>query len=737
MNWHFHRIATVVTDCSPAIALTSGALLPRAQAAAQTEPALASLRWCAVEEIPSDLSSLWTPPQVDEHSIAFLQYTSGSTAQPKGVMVSHGNLVANEKMIQRAFGVTENDVILGWLPLFHDMGLIGNVLQALWSGARCVLFSPATFLRRPLSWLQAITKYRATISGGPNFAYDWCTAKITDKELETLHLSSWRIAFNGSEPVRAQTLSEFSQRFLACGFDPGAFFPCYGLAEATLFVSGRSGNAPRIVAVSSDSLSHHEFRVSSENSSAAHLLVSSGSAAADEEIAIIDPETLLPCGPGKIGEVWVSGPHIARGYWNQPETSGGVLNAHTDQGNRPYLRTGDLGYLLDGELFITGRMKDLIIVRGRNHYPQDLEFTVAQSHAAFAGSAGAAFTIDIDGTSQPVLVQEVAVNSKALDLEGLLRVAVQAIAEEHEIQMHAIALVPAGSLPKTSSGKIRRQECRRQFLSSEMKVLANTAAVPPRNVNSVNGTTHARILLENTLQTVLAEILKLPPREIDTTTALTAYGLDSLQTAELNNRIAKTWDLELPLEELTEVPTIASVAALIEDKLQQGAEKRSGSESLGGDLREWPLSHGQRAMVYLYRLAPHVAAYHIPLGLRIQGALDVQALQRAMEELVHRHECLRSVFITGDNGMVQRLVAPVAPFQLEDAKHWTEQQMQAHLKTQIGGAFDLERGPLFRAVLFRRSSQEHVLLLVFHHITLRISGPQVACRPAAAGGADL
>lgn len=724
LNRHLQRIAVVVKDCYPSVALTSQTLLSRIETAAAQEPGLTSLRWCAVEEIDEELAERWIPPRINQQTLAFLQYTSGSTAEPKGVMVSHGNLTCNEKMIQHAFGVTQESVIVGWLPLFHDMGLIGNVLQALWAGARCVLLSPGSFLRRPFNWLRAITRYKATISGGPNFAYELCTARITAEEQAALDLSSWCIAFNGSEPVRAQTMALFSAKFAACGFNAKAFFPCYGLAEATLFVAGKSNAGPLTVPVHSDSLARHEFAIADETGDQTQLLVSSGAAGIKEKVAIIDPETLQPCPPGKIAEVWVAGDNIACGYWNQPETSKAVFQAFTAENEGPFLRTGDLGCLMDRELFITGRIKDLLIVRGRNHYPQDLEFTVACSHPAFAGNAGAAFAVDIGGTTQPILVQEVTITSESASLEELLRTAVQAIAEEHEIQMHTVALVEPGSLPKTSSGKIRRQECRRQFLHSELRILATTSPCIPatleqtgKGLSTADNEDQARIEIEAKLLAIAAEILQLSCEKIDVKTPLSAYGLDSLQTAELNNSVARTWNIELALEDLPMTPTISSLAALLQSMLDRGARTALGGIEPGRAQTQWPLSYGQRAMVYLYKLAPQAAAYHIPLALRLQGSLDNTALQFAIDALVRRHECLHSVFVSEGQEMVQRLVElSVSPFRFENAEGWANQHMQTRLTSEASAPFDLEKGPLFRAVLFRISSEEHVLLLVFHHI---------------------
>jgi len=722
MNRQFQRIATVVQDCRPSAALTARALLSKIQSAKHREPGLNSFPWLVSEEVDPHLAARWVEPELDARDIAFLQYTSGSTAQPKGVIVSHGNLTSNERMIQDAFGVNEDSVIAGWLPLFHDMGLIGNVLQALWAGACCVLLSPERFLRQPFDWLSAVTRYRATISGAPNFAFDLCTTKIAAEQLAALDLSSWRVAFNGSEPVRAQTMADFSEKFSRCGFDRKAFFPCYGLAEATLFVSGKGSDAPRTVSVSSDALARHEFVASDGNEDQARVLVSCGSAGMNEEIAIVDPDRLEMCSAGKVGEIWVKGDNISHGYWNQPEINQPVFQAFTAQGQGPYLRTGDLGCLSNGELFITGRIKDLIIVRGRNHYPQDLEFTVSRSHPAFANGACAAFTVEIAETTEAVLLQEV--TSKFDHLEDLLRTAVQSIAEEHDIRMHTVGLVQARSLPKTSSGKIRRQECRRQFLNSELKLLAvtgptgtapNGLSPAAHDVPADYGCNYADAI-EEAVATVAAELLKRSSNEIDVEAPLTTYGLDSLQAAELNNRVARIWNIELPLEELLGAPTIRSIAAVVRTDQHCGAKPLHDIIRNAAGGHEWPLSYGQRALFYLYKLAPEAAAYHIPLALHLRGPLDVTALRHAMDALVQRHECLRSVFTTGADGTVQRLAPLPLPLHVEDADGWTDRQIHLQLMDEARRPFNLDQGPLFRAILFARQGDEHVLLLVFHHI---------------------
>ncbi|HEV7786800.1 MAG TPA: fatty acyl-AMP ligase, partial [Thermoanaerobaculia bacterium] len=352
------RLLAIAQDARPVLALTTSARLDKLQTLAARLPGFDSLAWVETDRIAADLAGAWRDPQPGPDTLAFLQYTSGSTAAPKGVMVSHGNLFHNEEMIRRAFGQSADSVIVGWLPLYHDMGLIGNVLQPLYLGAHCILQTPATFLQRPLSWLAAISRYRATTSGAPNFAYDLCVRRIGAEQRAGLDLASWEVAFNGAEPVRPDTLERFAAAFAPQGFRRKAFYPCYGLAEATLFVSGGGKGALPVV-----------------EAAGARGLVGCGRPWMDQRLAVVDPESGRPVSDGQEGEIWISGPSVAQGYWGQPEATERDFRARlagdpADAGEGPFLRTGDLGFLRGGELFVTGRLKDLIIVRGRNHYPQ-------------------------------------------------------------------------------------------------------------------------------------------------------------------------------------------------------------------------------------------------------------------------------------------------------------------------------------------------------------------------------
>jgi acyl-CoA synthetase (AMP-forming)/AMP-acid ligase II len=466
--------ATILADCSPRFVITNAHLrdarpdiLERFQGR-ETE-------WLFLDpelERSVDRNQLLLISGPED--IAFLQYTSGSTSDPKGVMVTHGNLIENLEMIRQTLGNTQQSTYASWVPLYHDMGLILNVLQSLYLGSLCILLAPVTFIQRPLKWLRAIHDYRAEVAGAPNFAFDLCVQRFRADQVEGLDLSCWKLAFNAAEPVRADTIERFTATFGEYGFEPRAIYPLYGMAEATLLISsGQRGAGPVIRAVSLDAFRRHQIEapVSSDD---AHRVVGCGQNIIGQRIAIVDPETRRRLKAEQIGEVWVSGPHVCKGYWRNPDATRSTFQARIEGEDEPWLRTGDVGFMDPaGELFITGRIKDMIIVRGINYYPQDIENTVYNSHPALRRHCGAAFSVLTENNEEKVvLVQEVERSHRhRLEIEEIAACIREAVANEHEIALDSIVLIRPGAIPKTTSGKIQRSLARRMWLQNSFQVV--------------------------------------------------------------------------------------------------------------------------------------------------------------------------------------------------------------------------------------------------------------------------
>jgi acyl-CoA synthetase (AMP-forming)/AMP-acid ligase II len=435
---------------------------------------LSGIVYLTTETLLDGADAPWSEPRLSDDAVALLQYTSGSTGDPKGVVVSHGNLLHNERTIQRLFEHDEGARGVGWLPLHHDMGLIGHVLQPLYVGFESTLMSPVAFVMRPLSWLRAISKYRATTSGGPNFAYQLCADAATPAAMADLDLSTWTVAFVGAEPIRRRTLERFTEVFAPCGFRPEAFNTCYGLAEATLLVSGaRKHERPVVVDYDSGALAMHRAR-RSQGAADSISLVSCGSVAPDLVAIIVDPHTRRPLDDGEVGEIWVSGRNVAQGYWRRPDLTEEVFRASIEGVDGTWLRTGDLGFFEQGDLYVAGRLKDLLIVRGRNHHPQDVEQTCWQSHSSLRAGRAAAFMVEVDGDERLVIAQEVdgevLRGNEALDVADVTCRVRAGIAETHGLTLHSLVLVRRGQIPMTSSGKVRRRECRRLYLEEGLKI---------------------------------------------------------------------------------------------------------------------------------------------------------------------------------------------------------------------------------------------------------------------------
>ena len=473
--------ASITTDCAPRFILTSPLLMsgPRKDVAARF--ANGSYEWIAVDAMAdhclgSDSTQL---PPVGGETIAFLQYTSGSTSDPKGVVVTHENLLQHLEMIRLGFGATQASTFVSWIPLYHDMGLTLSALEAFYVGACCALMAPAAFVQRPIVWLKAIHEYRGEIACMPNFAFDLCVSRFSPEAAEGLDLSSWKVAVNASETVHADTIERFNRTFAPYGFDPRAIFPAYGMAEATVMISGGARGAGHVTrAVSRSELGNG--RVCSPAGQAdSQIVVGCGRALVGERIAIVDPKNLDRLGADQVGEVWVCGPHVAKGYWRNEVAARETFAAQIDGDPACWLRTGDLAFLDDaGELYITGRIKELVIIRGVNHYPQDIERTVQNVDPALRNNGGAAFSVpDENGDETLVVVQEVErVYRRSIDIADMVGRVREAVANEHEVFARHVVLIRPGALPKTTSGKVQRGVARQLWLENRLDLLTADVA---------------------------------------------------------------------------------------------------------------------------------------------------------------------------------------------------------------------------------------------------------------------
>lgn len=471
-NHHSDRLQTIVANAQATVALTTISALQSITKQIPKESELENLTWITTDNIDHNQAQDWQPQSINKDSLAFLQYTSGSTGKPKGVMISHGNLLHNLAMIHQCFNNQPDTKGVIWLPPYHDMGLIGGILQPIYEGLPVILMPPAAFIQKPIRWLKAISHYQATTSGGPNFAYDLCIKKVKPEQLETLDLSRWQVAFTGAETIRAETLAKFAHTFADCGFRPEAFYPCYGMAESTLFISGGlTTEEPIIRLVDAKELLQNRFFPTIKQDEKAQAIVSCGRSWLGQKIVIVNPESLTKCSEKEVGEIWVSGASIAQGYWGkESQKTFQAYLADTQEG--PFLRTGDLGFLDAGELFITGRIKDTIITRGQNHYPQDIESTVQKSHESLRPDCGAAFSLEIKGSEKLIIVQEVErTYLRKINIEEVKGYISQAVTAKHGLQVHAVLLVKVGSIPKTTSGKIQRYACKNAFINGSLKLL--------------------------------------------------------------------------------------------------------------------------------------------------------------------------------------------------------------------------------------------------------------------------
>lgn len=556
-NSHSLRLDSIISSSFAKAILTTDKIKTTKK---ESSIALESLPWISTDTIKISNSKSYKKPKINPNDTAFLQYTSGSTSEPKGVMITHKNIMENERMIKNAFEHNASSIVVGWLPIFHDMGLIGNLLQPAYAGIPYIQMAPKAFLEKPVRWLQAISKYKATTSGGPNFAFEHCLHKIKDDKLKGLDLSHWKVAFNGAEPIQAQTLKRFSKKFSQCGFKESSFFPCYGMAETTLFVTGHTD--PKYDTINATSL---EAGLISRNSGNKETtLVSSGKNVEGQKLRIVNPKTKTQCQDNEVGEIWVSGKHIAEGYWQLESKTKEAFNATIAETNEgPFLRTGDLGYLReDGELFVTGRAKDVIIINGKNHYPQDIELTTEQTDSKIQPFSTAAFSIEENGEEHIVIATEIQRQyMRNTNLEELALTILKTVSSHHEVPIHSVNIVRPMSIPKTSSGKIQRHAAKMHFLNKELKSLFELdtqTTSQEENKIIVQPETESEEILVNILKEVLET------EDVSTTDDFFSLGGNSLIATQILSRIDDQFEVEISFQDLFDVTNIKELAVRIE-----------------------------------------------------------------------------------------------------------------------------------------------------------------------------
>lgn len=754
------KLSQILGDAAPGWCLASPAMAQRIRQLQGSLDALAAMRVLACPELekpveppdaPADLLALTAVSHVaGADDIAIIQYTSGSTSAPKGVRVSHRNFIENAARVGARMAVGERTTAVSWLPLYHDMGLMNGVVLPLVGGYPAVLMPPAGFSARPLDWLRALTRFRATMTGAPNFAYQACVDKGAGVALDGIDLSALEVAFCGAEPIRAETLEAFCTAFAPAGLRRTALFPCYGLAEATLFVAGGpAGEGVRLIRVARNTLEKQARAADPGDGEEVRTLVCCGRPAGDQRVIIVDPVERRALDERQVGEIWVQGPSVAHGYLHRAEESRAVFDGsladQPDEG--AFLRTGDLGFLVDGELVVTGRRKDLIIIRGENHYPQDIELSVERSHPALRPHAGAAVPITHEGGAESLLVIQEISRAWRGGTDEIFGAICTAVAEQHGIAPSSIALIRRGTIARTTSGKIQRAAARNAFLHGTLDVVAQWHAAAPAAEASgaldLTGETHAQ------LARLWARILGAGP--IDDNSHFFALGGDSLKVVELNAHVASRWGIELDVDQVFRTPTFAQFAAHLGDLVERSAAlRRPGERDANATaehvaaVRSAPVELAQlsplQSGIWLSEQADNVgAAYHIGIALTLTGVLDVERLSLAITSVLQRHDVLRVRFATRDGIVFQDVGAPF------DASLTAIESCAADIGAQCEAfarqPFNLSNDPPCRFRLWRLGTHSHRLGMVVHHLvadgwSVRQLIGEIGQRYAAGGDRD-
>lgn len=698
------RILNVVNNCGARAALTNAAFMKSIQENSEISQCLSLI---AIESIPTHVidQDIVLPL---EQSLAFLQYTSGSTGTPKGVMVSHANIIANLQALVEATQCTKEDVFCNWLPFFHDLGLVNTILLPIYIGAHSVLMSTYRFIRNPIRWLESISEYRASICGAPNFAYDLCLERISSSDATMLDLSSWRVAFNAAEPINADSLDLFMQRFSAAGFSKTAFYPSYGMAEATVFISGGQAGSPVVqLTVSKSALQIGEVLLQPDQSDAQRL-IGCGMVQSKHDVKIVDPKTKKVLSDGAVGEIWVSGPSIAGGYWGDDEKTRSVFNSSLFDSNHRYLRTGDLGFICDNQLYVSGRIKDVIIVKGRNYYPQDLELICSQSYKGLRKGGSAAFELD----GKVVLIQEVSrIGISNFNYSSAIDCISSNIFEKLEVLIEDIVFIKSGQLPRTSSGKIQRAAAKQHYVSGTFKKLDFYYDKKSNNFEKISeGKTFPVNEREQLLCGIWQDVLGL--EKVYTNDSFFKIGGDSLTILKFINK-AKEYNLNYTTTQIFKCRTVQALADLSVD-----VSPVMESVAFSSDI---PLFVDQ--INFFNRVLVDPNRGNASLLLYVDSNFNVDLWLVALKMLCTHHDMLRAKYEQYDGKWKQTIMSPDdinIPFEYIDYSLLSQSEKIAetykHVMESLGG-FDLNCAPLIKTWIYDHGSEVgRVLRIMVHHL---------------------
>jgi acyl-CoA synthetase (AMP-forming)/AMP-acid ligase II len=559
-NRSVDRIKTLVIDSGASIVLSTDDIRQASERSFSDVKELQLLPWLSTNQLhTSQIHSSNRPiaqspnrpiaQSPNPKDIALLQYTSGSTGQPKGVMISHMNIMRNCEFIRNSFGFSSKSVVVSWLPSFHDMGLVGQIFQPVYTGFPSIFMAPVSFFQKPVRWLKAFTKYRGTVGGAPNFAYDLLADGTTAEEREGLDLSSVKTIYCGAEPIRRSTFEKFANVYKEYGLIPEMLYPCFGMAESTLITTGPiAGTSPVYLGVSSAALELHKVELVPDDHRDVKYLVGVGHPWLDTVVKIVDPENLTVCADYEVGEIWVAGSSISKGYWRkEKETQESFFTTLRNSNDIPYFRTGDLGFFHNGELYVSGRLKDMIIIHGLNYYPQDIEFIAEKSHPALRVNASAAFSVDVDNEEKLVIVIEVERSAmRDLDTTAVCEAIRQQVGEEFELEVYAIQLLRIASILKTSSGKIQRKACREGFLNRTLEVVGESFSEHSHSEAHTESSSTDVVAIQAWLMTWIHVKLKIPLEKIDLSKPIVVYGLSSMKAVQLQQEFLNNYGVNFP-----------------------------------------------------------------------------------------------------------------------------------------------------------------------------------------------